>query len=93
MERRFAVRYEELMADAQVMPEALEGVLERLVGFVRPFAASLEHAAQRDHLQEYVTGLVSNVNARTSSRLPICTNKTGNRCRSSLARSLGSGGP
>ena len=61
MERRFAVRYEELMADAEVKPEALKGVLERLEAFVQPFAASLEHAAQRDHLQEYVAGLVSNI--------------------------------
>jgi len=61
MERRFAVRYEELMADAEVKPEALEGVQKRLREFVRPFAASLEYAAQRDHLEEYVTGLVSNV--------------------------------
>ena len=61
MERRFAVRYEELMADAEVKPEALEGILERLEEFVQPFAASLEHVAQRDHLQEYVAGLVSNV--------------------------------
>jgi len=61
MERRFAVRYEELMAEAEVKPEALEGVLGRLKEFVRPFAASLEHAAQRSHLEEYVTGLVSNV--------------------------------
>jgi len=61
MERRFAVRYEELMADAEVKPEALEGVLRRLRKFVRPFAASLVHDAQRDHLEEYVAGLVSNV--------------------------------
>ena len=61
MERRFAVRYGELMAEAEVKPEALEGVLGRLKEFVRPFAASLEHAAQRSHLEEYVTGLVSNV--------------------------------
>ena len=61
MERRFAVRYEELMTDAEVKPEALEGVLERLEVFVQPFAASLEHAAQRDHLGEYLAGLVSNV--------------------------------
>ena len=61
MERRFAVRYEELMADAEVTPEALEGVLDRLEDFVRPFAASLEYAAQRSHLKEYVGGLVSNV--------------------------------
>jgi SRSO17 transposase len=61
MERRFAVRFEELMADAEVKPKALEGVLERLKEFVQPFAASLEHAAQCDHLEEYVAGLVSNV--------------------------------
>ena len=41
MDRRFAVRYEELMADAEVKPEALEGVLDRLKEFVAPFAASL----------------------------------------------------
>jgi SRSO17 transposase len=61
MERRFAVRYEELLAEAEVRPEVLEGVLERLREFVGPFAASLAHAAQRDHLGEYVAGLVSNV--------------------------------
>jgi SRSO17 transposase len=61
MERRFAVRYEEMMAEAEVQPEALEGVLGRLREFVQPFATSLQHAAQRAHLEEYVAGLVSNV--------------------------------
>ena len=61
MERRFAVRYEELMAEAEVKPEALEGVLNRLAEFVKPFAASLKHDAQRQHSAEYVAGLVSNV--------------------------------
>jgi SRSO17 transposase len=61
MERRFAVRYEQLMAEAEVKPETLEGVLERLDEFVKPFAASLNHPAQREHAYEYVAGLVSNV--------------------------------
>src|ERR1017187_9163044 len=61
MDRRFAVRYEELMAEAEVKPEALEGVLGRLQQFVRPFAESLEHAAQQAHLEEYLAGLVSNI--------------------------------
>ena len=61
MERRFAVRYEELMAEAEVKPEALEGVLKRLDEFVKPFAASLKHDVQRQHAAEYVAGLVSNV--------------------------------
>jgi hypothetical protein len=61
MERRFAVRYKELMAEAEVRPEDLEGVLGRLDDFVQPFAASLGHDAQRQHAAEYVAGLVSNV--------------------------------
>jgi SRSO17 transposase len=61
MERRFAVRYEQLMAEAEVKPEALEGVLKRLDEFVKPFAANLKHLAQREHAEEYVAGLVSNV--------------------------------
>jgi len=61
MERRFAVRYEELMAEAEVKPKALEGVLKRLDEFVKPFAASLKHDAQRQHAAEYVAGLVSNL--------------------------------
>jgi len=61
MERRFAVRYEQLMAEAEVKPKSFEGVLERLDDFVGPFAASLKHDAQRQHAVEYVAGLVSNV--------------------------------
>jgi SRSO17 transposase len=61
MERRFSVRYEELMAEAEVKPETLVGVLERLREFVGPFTASLVHPAQREHTEEYVAGLVSNV--------------------------------
>ena len=61
MDRRFSVRYGEMMAEAEVKPEALEGVLERLTDFVQPFAATLIHPAQRQHATEYVAGLVSNV--------------------------------
>ena len=61
MERRFSVRYDELMAEAEVKPEVLEGVLKRLDEFVKPFAASLKHDAQRQHAAEYIAALVSNV--------------------------------
>jgi SRSO17 transposase len=60
MERRFAVRLEEMMAEAEVKPEALEGILERLKEFVQPFAASLSES-QSEHAEEYLAGLVSNV--------------------------------
>jgi SRSO17 transposase len=61
MDRRFEVRYKEMMKDAEVKPESLEGITERLSAFVEPFAATLSHVAQREHLQEYVMGLASNV--------------------------------
>ncbi len=89
MERRFAVRYEQLMAEAEVRPEALEGVLKRLDQFVKPFAAGLKHDVQRQHAAEYVAGLVSNVNARTSKPSPTFTSRIGSPCRSSLAKGLG----
>jgi hypothetical protein len=38
MERRFAVRYGESMAEAEVTPDALEGVLKRFDQSVKPFA-------------------------------------------------------
>ena len=52
------------MAEAEVKPTAFEGVLKRLDEFVKPFAASLKHDAQRQHAAEYVAGLVSNVKRR-----------------------------
>ncbi len=61
MERRFAVRLEAMMCEAEVEPASLRGALERLEVFVRPYAASLRCAQQRQHAQEYVAGLVSNV--------------------------------
>ena len=41
MERRFRVRLEELLADAEVPPGLLRGVLPRLEAFLEPFAAAL----------------------------------------------------
>lgn len=61
MERRFATRLEELLDDAIVDPTVLRDMLPRLEGFVQPFATLLATPEQRAHLQEYVSGLVSNV--------------------------------
>ena len=64
MERRFATRLEELLDDAIVKPAVLRDILPRLERFVKPFAALLETSEQRMHLQEYVAGLVSNVDRK-----------------------------
>ncbi len=59
MERRYVVRFQELMEDAVVPPEQLDGLLSRLEQFVVPFAKSLSRVEQRRHCREYLTGLVS----------------------------------
>ena len=61
MERRFAFRLEELLDDAVVNSAVLRNLLPRLERFVEPFAALLAMPGQRTHLQEYVAGLVSDV--------------------------------
>jgi SRSO17 transposase len=61
MERRFVVRLRELLDDAVVHPDRLQGMLARLEAFVEPFAACLVRSKQRALVQQYVAGLVSQV--------------------------------
>jgi SRSO17 transposase len=65
MERRYEARLEEMLEDAEVSPEILEGMLTRLETFVQPFAAALEEPAQRRHALEYMTGLLSDLEHKT----------------------------
>ena len=65
MERRYEARLEEMLEDAIVLPEMLEGMLARLETFVRPFAAALDEPAQRRHALEYITGLLSDLEHKT----------------------------
>jgi SRSO17 transposase len=61
MERRFKVRLQELLDDAVVDPAVFQEVLPRLKEFVRPFAESFAAGPQRQHVEDYVGGLVSNL--------------------------------
>jgi len=61
MERRFKVRLKELLEDAEVDAMLFRGVLPRLEKFLQPLMASLQEPAQKEHTQEYVAGLVSNL--------------------------------
>ena len=61
MEQRYKVRLKELLDDAVVRPEQLQGMLTRLERFVEPFAAGLIRSKQRQLAQRYVAGLVSQV--------------------------------
>jgi SRSO17 transposase len=59
MERRFAARREQLLADAEVDPRIPRGVLPRLERFLDPFVASLQRSEQGQHARTYVAGLLS----------------------------------
>ena len=61
MERRYAIRLRELLDEAVVSPEQMRGLLGRLERFVEPFAACLVRTKQRELAQQYVAGLVSQV--------------------------------
>jgi len=69
MERRFELRLEELLEDAVLDPCIPEGMLERLERFVEPFAARLTTREQRQHTQEYVAGLFSDVKRKNSETI------------------------
>jgi SRSO17 transposase len=64
MERRFRVRLDELLNDAEVHPSLLRGMAPRLAGFVRPFAECLGSDTQRRDATGYVEGLLSNLGAK-----------------------------
>jgi SRSO17 transposase len=64
MERRFRVRLDELLSDAEVHPSLLRDVLPRLETFLQPFVGSLRSTMQRLNTQQYVSGLLSDLDGK-----------------------------
>ncbi len=52
MERRYELRLEQMLAQAEVSPELVHGLFDRLEAFVEPFAKSLDQPEQRRHAAE-----------------------------------------
>lgn len=65
MDRRFDARLKQMLAQAEVAPELIDGFLSRLEVFVQPFAASLDEPEQQRHTVEYLTGLLSKLKHKT----------------------------
>jgi SRSO17 transposase len=61
MERRFAARRDQLLADAEVDARILHGVLPRLECFLAPFVERLQRSEQAQHAHAYVAGLLSDL--------------------------------
>ncbi|MCI0463816.1 MAG: IS701 family transposase [Gemmataceae bacterium] len=59
MERRFRVRLDQLLDDAEVPPSLLRGVLPRLESFLQPVVAVLQTPEQQTNARHYVQGLLS----------------------------------
>src|SRR3954464_12237233 len=64
MERRFRIRLEELLDDAEVPPGLLRGVFPRLEAFLAPFVETLRSPEQRTNAQHYVQGLLSDLGGK-----------------------------
>jgi len=69
MERRYESRLKEMLAQAQVSPEQFTGMMDRLETFVEPFAASLAEPEQQRHAVEYISGLLSRLEHKTSEAI------------------------
>ena len=64
MERRFRIRLDELLSDAEVRPNLLVGVLPRLQAFLQPFVTTLQSPEQRTNAHQYVQGLLSDLDGK-----------------------------
>lgn len=64
MERRFRVRMDELLSDAEVSSGLLRGVMPRLEAFLEPFVATLPTGEQKTNARHYVSGLMSDLDSK-----------------------------
>src|SRR3954466_4313405 len=85
MERRFRVRLDELLGDAEVHPGLLRGLVPRLEGFARPLVAALGSDARRQNATRYIRGLVSNLGGKTAEAIAYLHDRE----REGLQKSLG----
>ena len=68
MEELFDLRLQEMLQQAELGPDALSGLTERLRAFVRPYGDLLVGAQQR-RTQEYVSGLLSKLKKKTGESI------------------------
>jgi SRSO17 transposase len=69
MERRFRVRLDELLDDAEVPPGLMRGAFPRLEAFLRPFSDALRWPAQRTNARHYVQGLLSDLGSKDAESI------------------------
>ena len=65
MDPRFDAQLKEMLAQAEVAPDLVDGFLSRLKTFIEPFWATLHEPEQQRHTVEYLTGLLSKLEHKT----------------------------
>jgi SRSO17 transposase len=88
MEKRFRVRLEELLDEAEVPAGLLRGVLPRLQTFLEPFVASLARAEQRHNAQHYVQGLLSDLQDKNAEAIAYLHDQQRQALQKFLGQSL-----
>ena len=61
MERRYKLRKQKLLEDAELKMELSKGILDRLQSFVEPFANAFRRRDTKENVQQYVGGLLSDL--------------------------------
>ena len=69
MERRYQARLQEMLAQAEVSSDLIDGLMGRLEAFVEPFAVALIEPEQRQHTVEYISGLLSKLDHKTGEAI------------------------
>jgi len=69
MERRFRIRLDELLDDAEVPAGLMRGVFPRLEAFLRPFVEALRSPEQRTNARHYVEGLLSDLGSKDAESI------------------------
>jgi SRSO17 transposase len=69
MERRFRVRLDELLSDAEVPAGLLRGVFPRLEAFLAPFVTTLLSKEQKTNARHYVQGLLSDLESKDAESI------------------------
>jgi SRSO17 transposase len=61
MDRRFEVRKQEILKEADIKPQVVNGMLKRLEQFAQPFIASFGRREPKKNAQMYICGLLSDL--------------------------------
>jgi len=69
MDRRFEVRKQEILEEAEMQPQVSDGILKRLKRFIEPFAAKLKRPEPKEHTAVYLAGLLSDLERKNTESI------------------------